>query len=261
MSSKDKTWSFQLWYDLNREDLNEQRRERYKTDPKYRDKSIKRNRNARKRERQETYEERQLQLYARILHTSQRWREVHDAIDSVTGDPVGEPCVTVGLLSDVLGCSIQSIRLWEKKGLEQKTTLRSPKGDRVYTAALIREIRRGLHEKGIIDLEGKRILMRRKKKWQLYAVKDSNGQEQHLRLYPVEWAAEIVMVAPSGIVDLEKTGRFPKTTLRTDRGHRLYSFEMLVALHDGQAPRDIEDVRLRWQELGMAGAEIIRRIS
>lgn len=116
----DQTTAYQRWYAKNRDKINRERREKYQSDPEYRDQAVRASRAARAARPEPS------------KAGQSRFKDV--------GGVVVET-MSISELARFCGRSIQTIRLWESKGFIPEPTVTA--GKRFYThvqCALVREL-------------------------------------------------------------------------------------------------------------------------
>jgi len=213
---------FQEWYDDNREDLNERRRARYATDPEYRRKVQKWNREARERRRKESEKEDRKAKRAVKIKTAGSWKTVEIEVDGVM-----VRMFTIGALARAIGKGISTIRVWERNGTLPETPYRSKKGDRLYTLEMVESIQSALRKAGKLDIG---VLKERKRP--AYVEKDVRfkGRKKlvRMRLYKIGTLARAVNRTVVALTQMEKRGVLPKTPLAASSlEYRLYTLDMI----------------------------------
>jgi len=123
------------YYESHRDALSERRQERYRGDPAYRDEAIRRARDYRARKRQERERLREQGLLP-PPRTSGPRTPLRVLVN-------GEQTVayTVGRVAQDLGRSKNTLNYWTRIGLLPPTPYRSPRGDRLYTEAMVLVLR------------------------------------------------------------------------------------------------------------------------
>lgn len=213
---------FQKWYEINRDDLNSRRRERYKNDPEYRERVQRGNRVTReKRKREITEEVREEREAVKMLSTGS-WRTVEVEVDGVR-----TRLFTVGAMAKALGKSISTLRVWEQNGFIPKTPYRSSRGDRLYTLEMVESTQAALQEAGRLEIPGMR-----KKAPRSFVDHDVvfKGQTKPLRmrLYRVNTLAKALNRSSVTVVNMEKGNTLPRTPfLKSSVKHRLYTLDMI----------------------------------
>src|SRR5687767_3234985 len=104
---------YQKWYEEHGGSLNKARRDRYASDPDYRTKILKRNRDARKKRRELTVEERRQLENAKRVAPSTAWKTVQQEIE-INGKRVLATLFSIGALAKRLGKGISTVRVWER---------------------------------------------------------------------------------------------------------------------------------------------------
>lgn len=205
------TWNFKEWYEQHADELNAKRRERYNSDPDYRERVLAGN----QAERQKRIQEK---LAARP--------PAKDATAPSRGDGVKKR-YTIGMLARAVGRSVQTIRLWEKAGTIPTTPHRGANGARLYDSSFILAIQQKLQEDG---RTGSPTRLRSLPK--TYTIVCHDGSAQTLPLYTMASLAKTVGRATVTAEQLHKNGFVPETPLRSSARHRLFSHDMMQAVKD-----------------------------
>lgn len=249
-------FDFKEWYAKNKERLAEARRARYASDPAYREKCQRLNREARDRKYEAEAKEKREEDKAKRAEPVSPWKQVEQN---------GKTYLTIGALARALGKSVKTLRLWESKGLLPKATTRSQRGDRLYSPELVIEIREKLLAEGKVDDSApkERVFS------SVHRVK-MNGKVQEVSLFRVSIMAKAAGRSVATLLQLEEKGRFPKTPLRSQGSQRLYSIEMIEAARDAFVEFDKNhgrdwdafsaDLTARWNKLGMDNAEVLGEV-
>lgn len=230
---------FQEWYDDNRDDLNERRRERYATDSVYRRKVQRWNQDARVRRREEAAREGREAKQAVKIKTTGAWKTVEVEVDGVM-----VRMFTIGALARAIGKGISTIRVWERNGTLQETPYRSKKGDRLYTLEMVELIQTALSKAGKLD-----VGVLKEKKRPVYVEKDvrfkGKRKPLRMRLYKVGTLAKAVGRTVVALTQMEKRGVLPRTPLvSSSLEYRLYTLDMIEAV---QAAFDVRGGVIRGQ--------------
>jgi len=256
-------FSFSQWYASNGERLNENRRNRYHTDPEYRQRVLEKNRESRRKRREESLKNRPPKPPKDP--NDRKWKTV-----SVRYEGKKQEAYTIGALAQKLGCSIQAIRLWERQGVIPNAPLRSPTGDRLYTPEAVKEIRATLKKKGRLSSESrKRNPDRPLKRYARF--RDGNVRE--VQLYLIGALAVAVNRNVVTLEQMEVRGALPETPFRVSRvGRRLYSKGMIEAVKatfveqqddlrgDAAWKRFHDAIVARWTALGVMGATLVEEV-
>jgi len=213
---------FQEWYESNRGDLNERRRERYANDPEYRAKVQKWNQLARERRRAKADEEEREARGAVKMKASGSWKTVEIEVDGVK-----VRMFTIGALAKATGKGISTIRVWEKNGTLPETPYRSKKGDRLYTLEMVESVQRALRKAGKLN-----VGVLRAKARPPYVEREVcfQGVDEpvRLRLYKVGTLAKAVGRTVVAITQMEKRGVLPRTPfVLSALEYRLYTLDMI----------------------------------
>jgi len=260
---------FKDWYAENGEQLNKDRKQRYKDDPDYREKVLEQNREARKRKRQEQLVERSKQDAARKTRVERSWKTRPMTITLEDGEQVTVKGFTIGAVAQLLGCSVQAIRLWEKKGVLPATDYRYAGRDRLYPSDLIDLYRKILEEQGRLNPNKIRP---RPLRMALRVVKFSDGKVRETELYRIGVLAKAAQRTVVTLEQLEQRGVLPETPFRaSELGYRLYTEGMIEAVSSALEKRFWEirgeeewqkfrdEVVAAWKEEGVIGARILKR--
>lgn len=261
--STEKSEYFKGWYAANGRRLNTTRRDRYSTDPAYRDKVLLQNREARKKKRAENKKERLAKKEALKVRPSRAWRAVSV---EVNGKLV--KMFTIGAVAKALDCSVQALRLWERKGVLTETPHRYSKGDRLYTLGQIERLRVSLTEQGRIG-QGK-VRVKVAPFAERKVLFKGRTRARKTRLYRIGTMAQIVGRTVVTLEQLEQKGLLPETPFRvSEAGHRLYTVGMMKAVKEafdrqGGEIRGEEawsvfhsEVLTSWAAMGIIGANIV----
>jgi DNA-binding transcriptional MerR regulator len=267
---------FQQWYVENGEDLNQSRRDRYKNDPVYREKILAQNREARKKRSDEKRKKkRETRQATKTNQTTPYKAVVREMTDKKTGKKVRTHMYTIGAVAKALGCSVQAIRMWEKKEVIKGPSLLEKKGVRLYTEARIAEIRKTLLKAGRLTKTSRGATKT------VGAVKNSQYADRKvkfpgvkkpkkIRLYKIGSLATAVGRTVVTLEQLEHRELLPATPFRASKvGYRLYTKEMMEVVkgafdeRGGEVRGDLawaefyDDVFEAWTKLNVIGARII----
>jgi len=262
-------FSFKSWYAENGEELNETRRRRYELDPAYKARVLKLNRDSRARARKKRAEVRRREREAVATPTKPL---PFKTVDVPMGE--GQPPVklfTIGALATALGCSVQLVRLWEKRGVIHPAELRSDRGDRLYTDHELEVIRERLIKNGILQLDAAgRVYQMEKPKHFVRRVRFEDGTEEDVALFRVGVLAKAINRTVLTVEQMEKRGALPSTPLRASRTrYRLYTAEMVAVVAQAYNDRDgtirgkeqwaafSAEVTEGWRSLGTLGASLV----
>lgn len=259
---------FKEWYAENGDELNKSRKRRYADDPTYREKVLEQNREARKRRRQEQLIERKKENSARKVRLDRSWKTRPMTLTLEGGQQVTVPGFTIGAVAQVLGCSVQAIRLWEKKGVLPATEFRYAGRDRLYTWEQIEVYRRVLVAQDKLNPNKTRPRpLRMAKRW----VKFSNSKTPRVtELYRIGVLARAANRTVVTLEQLEQRGYLPETPFRaSELGYRLYTEDMIQAVSSALEARFWEvrgeeewkkfhdEVHAAWDKEGVIGASIL----
>lgn len=259
---------FKEWYAENGDELNKSRKRRYADDPTYREKVLEQNRDARKRRRVEQLVERKKENSARKVRLDRSWKTRPMTMTLEGGQQVTVPGFTIGAVAQVLGCSVQAIRLWEKKGVLPPTEFRYAGRDRLYPWDLIEVYRRVLVAQDKLNPNKTRprpLRMARR------IVQFSNSKTPRVtELYRIGVLARAANRTVVTLEQLEQRGYLPETPFRaSELGYRLYTEDMIKAVSKALEDRFWEvrgeeewkkfhdEVHAAWDAEGVIGAVIL----
>jgi DNA-binding transcriptional MerR regulator len=260
VSTQNSGFSFQKWYEDNAESLNKTRRERYKTDPEYRDRVLALNKAAREKRRAAKEVEKKRETEAvRVRSGTRPWRQV-DGPDAVK-------MFTIGALARAVGKSVKMIRLWEKNGTIPETPHRSEKGDRLYTLEQIQQIHASLKKQGKVDDS----VVRSHPETRSYErrVEFEDGTSAVLKMFRVGVLAQAVDRMVVTVEQMEQRGILPETPFRySGTRYRLYTAGMIEVVRkalekhpNGVKAEDAEafhaEVIDGWRKLNVIGAKVV----
>lgn len=138
------TWSYKEWYKEHSSELAEKRRQRYKSDPDYKQKVLDQNR---------AYREKKSQEAARIPKPRvriPRHRKPVALSVPINGVETLKQLVHVGYFARAIGRSVPTIHQWERSGILPRTPFMLTgrnKQERLYTAEMIAVVRSALEKR------------------------------------------------------------------------------------------------------------------
>lgn len=264
MSEESKS-RFGEWYEKNREELNKRRRERYAKDPSYRGKVLQRSKEFRDEVRQSTRAEKQAEASAVLLLPTTKWKTTEGKVGRKT-----QTLFTIGALAAKLGCSVQALRLWERKGIIPKPDQRGAGENRLYSYDQMERIQKKLTKEGRLTGDRRK---RRSTEGERWVIRLDDGTEVERTLFSVGMLALKVQKTSVTLSLLERKGYLPETTLRgpgTD-GRRLYTDEQIQAVAEAYGPRSglrsaevwkafREEVHTKWKAAKCLSAVTVRRV-
>ena len=127
-------WTYMAWYEKNKQQLADRRKERYQSDQEYRDRVLEQNRKHREKKRKE--EAKKPRPKVRIP----RHRKPVTVLVLINGAPTPKELVHIGAFSRAIGKSIPTVHQWERNGLLPRTPLYmngKSKRERLFTAEMI----------------------------------------------------------------------------------------------------------------------------
>ncbi len=224
-------FSYSAWYEANKATFNEDRKNRYKTDPTYRAKVLAWNRESRKKTREEKAKERDAETKAaKVSLNRRRYKTVRMKIE-VNGKQVEAEVFSIGALAMYLNRSIQVLRLWEAEGIIPETPHRNEKGDRFYTRQQLQDIEKVLTKKGRLGDQGGRQNQRLRPF--LHRMKYADGTEKTVALYKVGVLAQALKRTIVTVEQMETREALPVTPFRvSSTNYRLYTLDMVRAVKE-----------------------------
>jgi len=211
-------FDYDIWYERNKEKRNAARRKKYAEDEDYREQVLSNTREIRRKQREERREERKAERKATRVNVTGRWKEFK--IKTKQGEVTA---VTIGALARSVGCSIKTLRDWERKKLIPKTRHRSKRGDRLYTPEQVLHIKELAEERGLLESTRPTRRFHTQK-----TVQYRTGKPVQTVMFRVGTFAKIVGRNISSILQMEKRGALPETPFRSG-GQRLYTHAMIVS--------------------------------
>jgi len=269
----DTGWTFSKWWEENKEQRNLERRQRYAKNPVYREKVLDQNRKRREVQRREAEKRRKEEHKAKKASVHPGFEELEN-VELDDGTVFEGKLYTIGAVAHAIRRSVQTVRIWEKKGLIETTPYRRAKrGDRLYSSDMILEIRNRVVDLGYVKAEELEVLLpKASTKSQVFhlEVRFADGTMKRMRLYRIGYLADVLDRSTSAVLRMERNGYIPETTLRTSGNHRLYSFAMIMAASDamdefyGSVANDDWDkfreaVTAAWEASGCLGASVVDR--
>lgn len=264
---EDKPSYFQEWYDLNGKALNETRRDRYSTDPEYRERVLAQNRAARKKKRDAAKLERLARREATKVATSKSWKTVNVEVkDGGTTKIV--KMFTIGAVAAALDCSPGALRLWEAKGIIEETPNRYTKGDRLYTLDQIERYKERLTKLGRIGPD--KVMISTLPYVERRVLLNGKKRTRKLRLFRIGALAKVIGRTVNTVEGLARNGYIPETPFRaTEAGSRLYTLDMIEDIKSAFDRRDgdirgetewekvFSEIERSWDTSGISGAVVI----
>lgn len=266
---------FRQWYQTNGEQLNKSRQQRYNDDPEYRAKVLEQNREARKRKRTEQLEERKKENAVRKTRVNRSWKTHEVTIEGDDGESLTAKMFTIGAVAKMLNCSVQAIRLWERKGVLPETPFRGSKrgskGDRLYTADMIEMFREVLEQQGHLS---ENQIRPRPLRVTERTIRFADGKvKEGVKLFRIGELAEASQRTVVTLEQLEQRGYLPQTPFRvSDLGYRLYTEGMIVTVKkafeerawevrgDEEWAKFRDEVYAGWKKQGVIGAKILKTV-
>jgi DNA-binding transcriptional MerR regulator len=265
--ARENTSYFQEWYGQNGEALNTSRRDRYNSDPEYREKVLAQNRVARKKKRDAARLERAAQKEARKVAPTRSWKTVDVEVVDGAGTKIVK-MFTIGAVAAALDCSTGALRLWASKGVIEETPHRYTKGDRLYTLEQIEAYKVKLTALGRIGPN--KSVINTLPYVERRVLLDGRKRTRKLRLFKIGALAKMVGRTVNTVENLARKGYLPETPFRaTEAGSRLYTLGMIEAVKDafdsrhgmvrgtGEWDSMFSEITDSWRSAGIVGAKIM----
>ena len=131
-------WSYQDWYDKNKDGLSQRRKDRYHTDPEYKERVLEQNKKYREKKRKEA-----AQIPRPKVRVPRHRRPVIRTI-LLRGKPKTKELVHVGAFARIVGKSVPTIHQWERLGLLPRTPFYvngKSKRERLFTSEMIEVVK------------------------------------------------------------------------------------------------------------------------
>jgi DNA-binding transcriptional MerR regulator len=212
----------------------------------------------------------------KTTNEAKNWKSiVIELTDEKTGQKVAAKMYTIGAVAKALGCSVQALRLWERKGKIPPAPYKYSKGDRLYNEEFIQTLKTILTKQGRIGpaaTERVKSLpyLDRKVQFPSKTGRSKKGVVRNLRLYKIGLLAKAVGRTVVTLEQLEQRGALPKTPFKVSGvRYRLYTLEMMEAVKMAFEERAGEirgkpawaefydEIFEAWSELNVIGAWII----
>ena len=258
-SELESRWTFKGWYKKHGGQLNESRRDRYKSDPEYRNQVLEANRSSRAKRREELTKERAAERSAIKVKVSRQYKEVSSDID---GKDV--KLMTIGALAKALHRSKLGVRLLEKKGVIPKAPVHNKQGERLYPPEMIEEIKKLMKAQGRFnDQQTHTVPMYINCELQL-----SDGVLATMPLFRVGALAEAVSRSTITLEQMERRGVLPETPFRLPPNRRAYTELQIKAVCQAFEKRngDLRGVPIKeihdeiyksWEDAKVIGAKFL----
>jgi hypothetical protein len=255
-------WNFKKWYEEHGSELNQTRKDRYKTDPTYKTRVLEANRASRKRKRELLLTERTEERSVQKVKPSKRWKEV-----SLTVNGTEQTLVTIGALASLLDRSKLGIRLLEKRGVIPSTPHRNKAKERLYTPAQIEEIRKILASKGMLERKNVAVMP----EYVTARVKLSDASVVETFLFRIGILASAVGRSTITLEQMERRGAIPPTPLKLPPNRRVFTADQIEVVRaaferrggDLRGSQDKEalfdEIMQGWKDAKVVGATILER--
>jgi len=145
-AKKDRKEYFQNYYEEHKTDLSQKRHDRYHSDPEYRERA----KAAARAYRQKKKEERERLRASGKLPPARPKGPRKPVSVMVRGET--HKAYTVTIAAERLNRSVDTINYWTKVGLLPVTPIRSKRGDRLYTDAMIMVMQMAISRRGKVAL-------------------------------------------------------------------------------------------------------------
>lgn len=260
---------YKIWYGDNGQTLNRKRRDRYHTDPTYRQKVLGWNQQSRKNRKEGDEGEVQKERDASKIRVGGRsWKSIIVDLPGPDGALVATPVFSISSLAKVLGKSVQLVRIWEKEGkIPPPVYVSESKGDRFYSQEVLEE----LHEAMVRSGRTKPQSVRARSQHRAFerTILFPDGRTEKLPLFRVGALADLCDRTVVTMQLQESKGRIPQTPFRfSNTKYRLYTLPMMEAVKDALASRGggvrgdeawkvfHDEILQKWQEQGVVGASL-----
>lgn len=254
-------WKFTDWYKQHGEQLNDSRRDRYKTDPAYRKQVLDANRASRQRRRTQQIAEK-IEMYNKRGDSlkddpAPKWKQVEQD---------GQMYVTIGALAKVLNRSKLGVRQLEKKGHLPPTPFRNGAGERLYTPEMVLEAKKTLEASGKLE---PRKTTRIPEKLRGH-VRLADGSVVECDLFRIGLLAAAIGRSPITLEQMERRQAIPSTPLRIPPNRRVFTQEQIDTIkaafdrRGGDLRVDTDKTLLRkeilkdWKDLKLNGAKVLK---
>lgn len=145
-AGRDRREYYQDYYLANQDRLSQKRKDRYKADPEYRERA----KESARRYRQKIAKERErLRADGKLPPSTRQRGPRKPVIVSVNGSRV--PAYTITIVAQRVGRSKDTLNNWFKAGILPPTPLRSGRGDRLYTDAMIMVLQMAIQRRGEVS--------------------------------------------------------------------------------------------------------------
>lgn len=261
---------FKEWYGEHSGDWNEKRRDRYKTDPKYRATVLERNRKHRSAKKKEEQKKREEGRSEQKYTYRPGWKTFVSVIDGKK-----TKTVTIGAYAQVLGVSVQAVRLWERLGvIPPPSAPRASGQQRVYTLKEVKKNRKILLRQGRIALKPAVPNVEERAHTYEREILYPNGRTRNENVYTIGVLAHAVHLTVVTLSHHERKGYLPRTPFRgSSVRRRLYTKSMIdivVAAFEARSAgirgrkawkEFYSEVLGGWTKLGVMGAKLKQKLA
>lgn len=256
---------FREWWAANKGSFNEKRKARYQKDPEHRAHVTAVNAASRRRRKEaQLQQEAEADRYRKVaIDGKYEWKQME--VQNAEGETVWG--FSIGALAAATRRSIQSLRAWETAGIIPPADLRSPKGDRLYTAERIEQIEQKLRAEGRLRETNRQ---RRGLPHVEKLVRFPDNTVRPVVLFLVAAVAEAIKRTIVTVQQMEAREVLPPTPFRASgRRYRLYTVEQIAAVKTAyesvnSSVRDPASkaafrkaVEEAWEKLGINGACVV----
>jgi hypothetical protein len=133
------------YYLQRKEELSRDRKEKYRTDPEYREKAKEAARQYRESRRRQVAHLREIGKLPPVTRERGPRKAVQVEVD---GEAV--PAYTITTLASRLNRSVAVVNYWIRSGLLPKTPFRSARRDRLYTDGMILVVKMAVNKRGVV---------------------------------------------------------------------------------------------------------------
>ncbi len=144
-AARDRSDYFRTYYEENREELSDKRRDRYQSDPEYRERA----KEAARVYRAKKKAERDRLIAEGKIEPASRGGPRKPVEVQVNGRPA--LAYTITTVANEVGRSVDALNNWAKSGIFPITPLRSAGGDRLYTTAMILVLKDAILKRGTVS--------------------------------------------------------------------------------------------------------------
>lgn len=253
-------FDYKKWYKENGKALNEKRKARYNSDPVHKSHILDANRDSRRRKRAVELVERSHERAAMKCKPGPKWKQV---TIEIAGTPT--EAVTIGALASILKRSKLGVRLLERRGVIPATPLRNKARERLYTLAMVEDIRKLLDSKGMLVRKKVAVMP----ECVVVAVKLADGTMTDLPVFRIGVLAKAVGRSTITLEQMERRGAIPATPLKLPPNRRVFTQEQIEVIRsafdrrggDLRSGHDKDklygEILQGWTDLNLIGASVV----